>query len=257
MFAQEAMQYSLKAISAAHLRAIAGKLVLAAGVVSLLSLPVVLPSTAIEGAKKVTEASQASKVAGAAELPGENQSQPGQRQDSPPGKLDTASGESIYSFKAKALNGEEISLAKYKNQVLLIVNTASHCGFTPQYAGLEALYEKYSPQGLSVLGFPCNQFAGQEKGSAEEISTFCQKNYGVTFQMFAKIDVNGKDADALYTYLKSEAPNDHSNIKWNFTKFLVGRDGKVFRRYGSMTSPESLSADIETLLAQPVSSDKN
>lgn len=164
---------------------------------------------------------------------------------------DTTGGDSIYSFKASALSGEEIDLAKYKGQVLLVVNTASHCGFTPQYAGLETLYEKYGPQGLSILGFPCNQFAGQEKGTAEEISTFCQKNYGVTFQMFAKIDVNGKDEHPLYTFLKREAPNDKSGIKWNFTKFLIGRDGKVFRRYGSMAKPESLTEDIEKLLAKP------
>ncbi len=153
----------------------------------------------------------------------------------------------VYQFKANSLDGHEISLADYKGKVLLIVNTASHCGYTPQYAGLQALSKKYESQGLKVLGFPCDQFGHQEPGDAAAISSFCTKNYGVDFQMFDKIDVNGKNANPLYTFLK-KGTKDKGDIRWNFTKFLVDKQGKVIKRYGSMASPESLSADIEAAL---------
>lgn len=153
----------------------------------------------------------------------------------------------VYQFKANSLDGQEISLADYKGKVLLIVNTASHCGYTPQYAGLQALSKKYESQGLKVLGFPCDQFGHQEPGDAAAISSFCTKNYGVDFQMFDKIDVNGKNANPLYTFLK-KGTKDKGDIRWNFTKFLVDKQGKVIKRYGSMASPESLSADIEAAL---------
>ncbi len=150
----------------------------------------------------------------------------------------------FYAFTLKSLSGQEIDFSQYQGKVVLVVNTASKCGFTSQYAGLEALYKKYAPMGFVVLGFPCNQFGGQEPGDGAEIATFCQANYGVTFPMFEKIDVNGKEASPLYVFLKQAAPNDHSNIKWNFTKFLIGSNGGVLRRYGSMASPESLEKDI-------------
>jgi len=156
---------------------------------------------------------------------------------------------SIYDFTAKMLAGRDASLADYKGQVLLIVNTASKCGFTPQYKGLETLHEKHRAQGFSVLGFPCNQFGAQEPGSADEIGQFCQANYGVSFPMFAKIDVNGADAHPLYKYLKHEKPGLFgSRIKWNFTKFLIDRTGKVVARYAPMTKPEDLDAPIAALL---------
>lgn len=157
---------------------------------------------------------------------------------------------SIYEFKAKAIDGSEISMDKYKGDVLLIVNTASQCGFTPQYAGLEDLHKKYSAKGLRVLGFPCNQFGGQEPGDNEHIATFCKKNYGVDFQMFDKIDVNGKNAHPLFKYLETEAPGalGTDSIKWNFTKFLVARDGKVLKRYASTVKPEDIAGDIEKQL---------
>jgi len=141
-------------------------------------------------------------------------------------------------------------MADYTGKVLLIVNTASHCGFTPQYAGLEALYQRYRERGLVVLGFPCNQFGSQEPGDAEEIAGFCQKNYGVSFPMFAKIEVNGDDAHPLYQYLKKAAPGllGSEAIKWNFTKFLVNRQGEVNERYAPATAPESIANDIEKLL---------
>lgn len=141
-------------------------------------------------------------------------------------------------------------MADYAGKILLIVNTASHCGFTPQYADLEALYQRYREQGLVVLGFPCNQFGSQEPGDAEEIASFCQKNYGVSFPMFAKIDVNGNDAHPLYQYLKKAAPGllGSEGIKWNFTKFLVDRQGAVIGRYAPATAPESIAGDIEKLL---------
>lgn len=162
-------------------------------------------------------------------------------------KADDPSDAPIYKFKANALDGHEIQFADYKGKVLLIVNTASHCGYTPQYAGLQALSKKYEAQGLKVLGFPCDQFGHQEPGDAAAISSFCTKNYGVDFQMFDKIEVNGKEANPLYVYLK-KSTKDHGDIRWNFTKFLVDKQGKVLKRYGSMASPESLSTDIEAAL---------
>ena len=155
----------------------------------------------------------------------------------------------IYAFKKKSLDGSEIDFGKYKNDVLLIVNTASKCGFTPQYAGLEDLNKKYRDKGLKVLGFPCNQFKSQEPGDRAEISAFCKKNYGVDFQMFDKIEVNGANADPLYVYLKKATPNaTGDDIRWNFTKFLVDRKGNVYKRYDSAVKPEALSEDIEKLL---------
>jgi glutathione peroxidase len=157
---------------------------------------------------------------------------------------------SIYDFKATSLDGAEVSLDEYRGKVLLIVNTASRCGFTPQYQGLEALYKRYRDRGLVVLGFPCNQFGAQEPGSAEEIRSFCAMNYGVSFPMFAKIEVNGEHADPLFKYLKAQAKGilGSTAIKWNFTKFLVNRQGEVVDRYGSAAKPESLTAAIESLL---------
>ncbi|HET9045464.1 MAG TPA: glutathione peroxidase [Casimicrobiaceae bacterium] len=148
------------------------------------------------------------------------------------------------------MHGKAIKLDKYKGKVVLVVNTASKCGFTPQYKGLEALYEKYHAKGLEVLGFPCNQFGAQEPGSAAEIEQFCELNYGVTFPMFAKIDVNGKNAAPVYEYLKSAKPGllGSEAIKWNFTKFLVDRGGKVLARYAPNDTPESLAGDIEKAL---------
>lgn len=157
----------------------------------------------------------------------------------------------VYEFKAKTLTGEEIGLDKYKGDVLLIVNTASKCGYTPQYEGLEELHKKYSDKGLRVLGFPCNQFGAQEPGDSSEIGAFCQKNYGVDFQMFEKIDVNGKDAHPLYKYLAHEAKGALGTeaIKWNFTKFLVDRNGEVLKRYAPTVKPEEIVPDIEKELA--------
>ena len=157
---------------------------------------------------------------------------------------------SIYDFTATRLDGSEQPLADYRGQVLLIVNTASACGFTPQYAGLEALYEKLGEQGLTVLGFPCNQFGAQEPGSEAEIGAFCQKNYGVTFPIFSKIEVNGAHAHPLYKYLKDAKPGllGTEAIKWNFTKFLIGRDGEPVARYAPNTKPEELEAPIRKLL---------
>jgi glutathione peroxidase len=156
----------------------------------------------------------------------------------------------VYDFTAKTLSGDDVSLGDYRGQVLLIVNTASKCGFTPQYAGLEALYEKLHPEGFTVLGFPCNQFGHQEPGSEDEIGAFCQKNYGVRFPMFAKIDVNGESAHPLYNYLKQEQPGllGIGRIPWNFTKFLIGRDGKPVARYAPITDPEKIEKPIEKLL---------
>ncbi|MCP9629876.1 glutathione peroxidase [Rhodopseudomonas palustris] len=156
---------------------------------------------------------------------------------------------SIYDFSAKTLAGEEISLKQFEGQVLLIVNTASACGFTPQYKGLEALQQHYGPRGFSVLGFPCNQFGSQEPGDEAQIAQFCSRNYGVSFPMFAKIDVNGAQAHPLYTFLKGEKGGLlGSGIKWNFTKFLVDRSGRVVSRHAPTTTPESLGKEIETLL---------
>jgi glutathione peroxidase len=157
---------------------------------------------------------------------------------------------SIYSFSARTLGGGEVSLEQYRGKVLLIVNTASECGFTPQYAGLQKVYEAYAGRDFVVLGFPCNQFGKQEPGDATQIGSFCEKNFGVSFPMFEKIDVNGANAHPLYRYLTSEAPGllGLEGIKWNFTKFLVGRDGTVVKRYAPVTKPDAITADIEKLL---------
>lgn len=156
----------------------------------------------------------------------------------------------LADFTAERLQGGTQSLADYEDKVLLIVNTASNCGFTPHYAGLETLYQRFKERGLVVLGFPCNQFGAQEPGSASEIAGFCQKNYGVSFPLFAKIDVNGENAHPLYQHLKKSAPGvlGSESIKWNFTKFLISRDGKVIKRYAPAATPESIAGDIEALL---------
>jgi len=157
----------------------------------------------------------------------------------------------IYEFHAKALNGSDVTFDQYKGKVLLIVNTASECGYTPQYAELESLHEKYGKQGLDVLGFPCNQFGHQEPGNSSEIGSFCQRNYGVQFQMFDKIDVNGEHEHPLYAYLKSHAKGvlGSEAIKWNFTKFLVARNGEIVKRYPPTTKPLDIAPDIEKELA--------
>ncbi|TCB80633.1 glutathione peroxidase [Acinetobacter sp. ANC 4173] len=155
----------------------------------------------------------------------------------------------IYQFEAELLDGKNKAFADYKGKVLLIVNTASKCGFTPQFAGLEKLYEKYKPQGLEVLGFPCNQFGGQDPGSNDQIGAFCQKNYGVTFPMFAKVDVKGPEAHAIFRYLTNNSKGVlGSGIKWNFTKFLIGKDGTVLNRFAPTTKPEALEEEIEKAL---------
>lgn len=156
----------------------------------------------------------------------------------------------IADFSAKLSNGETIDLSDKQGKVLLIVNTASKCGFTPQYAGLEQLWKKYGERGLEILAFPCNQFGGQEPGSADEIAEFCQVNYGLSFPVMAKIEVNGDGATPLYDWLKSEAPGvlGSKRIKWNFTKFLVDRGGQVVKRYAPTDKPASLEKDIEALL---------
>ena len=156
----------------------------------------------------------------------------------------------IYQFDAELLDGKNKSFADYEGKVLLIVNTASKCGFTPQFSGLEKLYEKYKDQGFEVLGFPCNQFGGQDPGSNEQIGAYCQKNYGVNFPMFAKVDVKGPEAHILFRYLTNNSKGILGNgIKWNFTKFLIGRDGKVLNRFAPTTKPEDLQEDIEKALA--------
>ena len=157
----------------------------------------------------------------------------------------------IYNFTAQDLLGNTIDFADFTGKVLLIVNTASECGFTPQFAGLQALHEQYHDQGLVVIGFPCNQFGKQEPNDGAAIGEFCQRNYGVEFLMMQKIDVNGEHAHPIFTWLKSEQGGLLTDdIKWNFTKFLIGRDGKVIDRYAPMTKPENLAADIETALAK-------
>ncbi|MFP4976056.1 glutathione peroxidase [Paenibacillus sp. CN-4] len=157
---------------------------------------------------------------------------------------------SVYDFKATTLRGEEESLSKYKDKVLLVVNTASKCGFTPQFKGLQELYDKYKDRGFEVLGFPSNQFAGQEPGSSEDIEQYCQINYGVTFPMYEKIDVKGDTAHPLFQYLTREAPGvlGTKAVKWNFTKFLVDREGRVLKRFSPNTSPEKMEADIAEML---------
>ena len=156
----------------------------------------------------------------------------------------------VTDFNVTLPNGESVSLADKAGKVLLVVNTASKCGFTPQYAGLEALWRKYGDRGFEVVAFPCNQFGGQEPGSAGEIESFCSVNYGVSFPVMARIEVNGDGATPLYRWLKAEAPGilGTQRIKWNFTKFLIGREGRVVRRFGPMDKPESLESAIEALL---------
>lgn len=158
---------------------------------------------------------------------------------------------SIYDFQAQSIDGKQVPLSQYRGQPMLIVNTASACGFTPQFAGLEQLHQTYGARGLVVLGFPCNQFGHQDPGSDGEIATFCQRNYGVSFPMMSKIEVNGADAHPLYRWLTAEAPGllGSKAIKWNFTKFLVGRDGRVIKRYAPQDAPEKLAGDIEAALA--------
>ena len=155
-----------------------------------------------------------------------------------------------YDFNAKTITGTETALNAYQGQVLLVVNVASKCGFTPQYKGLEALHKQYKDKGLTVLGFPCDQFGHQEPGNEKEIMEFCSLTYDVSFPMFAKVEVNGAGAHPLYQWLKSEAPGvlGTEGIKWNFTKFLIGKDGKVVKRYGSMDKPEDIAKDVEKLL---------
>ena len=158
---------------------------------------------------------------------------------------------SIYDFEALQINGQSVPLSQYRGKVLLIVNTASACGFTPQFGGLEELHKEYADRGLVVLGFPCNQFGAQDPGSNDEIASFCQLNYGVSFPMMAKVDVNGAQAHPLYQWLVKEAPGilGTKSIKWNFTKFLIGRDGRVLGRYAPTDAPKSLIDDIEKALA--------
>jgi glutathione peroxidase len=156
-----------------------------------------------------------------------------------------------FDFQADTLDGQPFALEQLAGRVLLVVNTASRCGFTPQYAGLQALHERFHDRGLEILGFPCNQFGAQEPGDAPQIGEFCSRNYGVSFRMFAKVEVNGADAHPLWNWLETEAPGVLGSraIKWNFTKFLVRRDGTVLKRYAPQTSPESMVPDIEALLA--------
>jgi glutathione peroxidase len=157
-----------------------------------------------------------------------------------------------FDFQATTLDGKPVDLAAFRGKVLLIVNTASQCGFTPQYQGLQALHERYRAQGLEVLGFPCNQFGGQEPGDAAEIGAFCERNFGVSFPLFGKVEVNGEGAHPLWRWLTEEAPGllGSKAVKWNFTKFLVRRDGSVFKRYPPQASPESIAQDVEALLAE-------
>jgi glutathione peroxidase len=159
--------------------------------------------------------------------------------------------DNVYEFNCDTTGGKKKSLADYQGKVLLVVNTASKCGFTPQFAGLEEMYEKYKDDGLEILGFPCNQFGKQDPGSNDEIMEFCQLNYGVSFPMFGKIEVNGSGADPLFQYLKKEAPGalGTQGIKWNFTKFLIDPAGKVVKRYAPKDTPKAIAKDIEKLLA--------
>ena len=161
------------------------------------------------------------------------------------------SASTVYDFEALQIDGKNIALSAFKGQVMLIVNTASKCGFTPQFGGLEELHKAYAGKGLAVLGFPCNQFGSQDPGANGDIAEFCQLNYGVSFPMMGKIDVNGPQAHPLYKWLSAEAPGllGSKSIKWNFTKFLVGKDGQVIRRYAPLDKPADLAKDIETALA--------
>lgn len=160
---------------------------------------------------------------------------------------------SIYDYSVKTIKGDQLSLSAYTGKVMLIVNTASKCGFTPQYKGLQKLYETYSGQGLEILGFPCNQFNHQEPGSEDEIAAFCELNHGVTFPLFAKIDVNGPNADPLYQYLTREAPGllGSKAVKWNFTKFLVDQNGRIVKRFAPTDTPERIERHIVKLLGVP------
>jgi glutathione peroxidase len=168
-------------------------------------------------------------------------------------EITMAAPQSIYDFEATSINGERAELASQRGKVMLIVNTASACGFTPQFAGLEQLWETLRERGLVVLGFPSNEFGGQDPGSDGEIASFCQLNYGVTFPMMSKVRVNGSEAHPLWQWLTKEAPGilGSKSVKWNFTKFLIGRDGRVLKRYAPTDKPESLQADIEAALAAP------
>lgn len=158
--------------------------------------------------------------------------------------------QTLSDFEATSLAGEHVDLSTYDGHVVLVVNTASNCGFTPQYEGLQKLYDRYADDGFTVLGFPCDQFGHQEPGSGEEIGAFCQQNFGVTFPMFNKIDVNGDDSHPLYQWLRSQKPGLlGSRIKWNFTKFLLAKDGTVLNRYAPTTPPEKLTKDIEKAIA--------
>jgi glutathione peroxidase len=165
--------------------------------------------------------------------------------------MSNATPSTIYDFSAKAINGKDTPLSDFKGQVMLIVNTASKCGFTPQFAGLEALHKNYAGKGLAVLGFPCNQFGSQDPGADGEIAEFCQVNYGVSFPMMGKIDVNGPRAHPLYKWLSAEAPGflGSKSIKWNFTKFLVGKDGQVIKRYAPTDKPAAIANDVKKALA--------
>jgi glutathione peroxidase len=156
-----------------------------------------------------------------------------------------------YDFEAQQIDGKTVNLKQFEGKALLVVNTASACGFTPQFGGLEKLHERYGDKGLVVLGFPCNQFGAQDPGSNEDIASFCQRNYGVSFPMMSKIDVNGEQAHPLYQWLVAEAPGllGLKAIKWNFTKFLIGKDGRVIKRYAPQDGPDSLAKDVEAALA--------
>ncbi|MEK4742189.1 MULTISPECIES: glutathione peroxidase [unclassified Bacillus (in: firmicutes)] len=158
----------------------------------------------------------------------------------------------VYDFSAKTITGEEKSLKDYAGKALLIVNVASKCGFTPQYKGLQEVYDKYKDEGLEILGFPCNQFGGQEPGTEADITSFCELNYGVNFPMFAKIDVKGDKAHPLYTYMTEQAPGllGMKAVKWNFTKFLIGKDGKIVGRFAPQTKPVDLEVEIEKVLGE-------
>jgi len=155
----------------------------------------------------------------------------------------------LFDFSATSINGKKVELSEFKDNVVVVVNTASKCGFTPQYEGLETLYKKYKEDGLVILGFPCNQFGNQESGGEDEIQEFCQVNYGVSFPMFSKVDVNGTNAHPVFNFLRKELSGTlGSSIKWNFTKFLVDRSGKPHKRFSPMTSPETMESDIKKLL---------
>ena len=158
--------------------------------------------------------------------------------------------ETVYDYKVKDINGKEVAMSDFKDKVLLIVNVASNCGFTPQYKGLQDLYEKYSKDGFEVLAFPCNQFGSQEKGSEQDIKEFCTNNYAVTFPIFSKVEINGKKAEPLFKFLKQQIKGfmGTESVKWNFSKFLVNKNGQVVKRYGSLDFPENLESEIKVLL---------